>query len=312
MSDATAITEFWDSNVGKHRDDFHHSDSVKAIADFISFRIAGSDAVSPFVRAVETYGPFDTIAEVGCGDGSLLTTLASRWPNSSYHGFDISPGSLALAKQNCAAFTNTRMEFNTVDLNVERLPHRSFDAIFATGTMHHIEKQDFAFASLAACLRPRGVLVLNDYFGPARMQWSDTTLRLGAELLAMVPQKWRLRDQIWKHKASEIEAMDPSETVASHQMNEALIAHFNVLERHYKPGTLLGPIFGTGALSPEMRDTQEGRQTLRVLVEVEADMVDRGVLQPDGFFVVASPRRNTDTLVADLFNSRWRGLSPKA
>jgi len=96
------------------------------------------------------------------------------------------------------------------------------------------------------------------------------------------------------------------------QTEEALMAHFVVLERHVRPGTLLGPIFGTAALSPEMLETEEGRQTLRLLAEVEADLIDRGVLKPVSFFIVAAPRRNRSTLVADLFNSRKRGLSPTA
>lgn len=55
---ATVVAEFWDKNVGAHREPFQHAESSNAVADFINFHICGHDKKSPFVDVVEQYGPF--------------------------------------------------------------------------------------------------------------------------------------------------------------------------------------------------------------------------------------------------------------
>jgi hypothetical protein len=133
--------------------------------------------------------------------------------------------------------------FRRIDLNVELLEARSFDAILTTGSMHHIEKLDHCFASTASASTDGGYLWLNDYVGPARFQWSDTYMRLADELLSTVRTELRIRERVVRCDAEALRAMDPSEAIVPHQIEDALYSHFEVVATFDRGGTLLAHLW---------------------------------------------------------------------
>jgi SAM-dependent methyltransferase len=203
------------------------------------------------------YGPFAHVAELGCGDGILVHVLLDDDPGLTVDADDISTASLARAaeriKTHCGA--TERCRFLPIDLNRETMPEAIYDAVLTTGTMHHVENFDFGFGNIGRSLRPGGYLWLNDYVGPNRFQWSDTQMRLADELLALVPKAWRRCDKVARCEAGALRATDPSEAGASQHIESALAAHFEIVQKWQRGGTLLAPIFGSGCLDAGIADS---------------------------------------------------------
>jgi ubiquinone/menaquinone biosynthesis C-methylase UbiE len=294
---SVSVATIWNDRVGQHRAPFAHWESPAPIQELLNEIVSGDAALQPPIWFVKKYGPFARVADLGCGDGILTVTLASWFPAMAVHGFDISPVSLERAAQRCAALSNCT--FHKIDFNHDALPAATFDAAFTTGSMHHVEHLDFCFAGIARSLTPGGLLWLNDYVGPARFQWSDTHIRLADELLALVPARWRLRDRVSRIDADALIALDPSEAVSSHQIEDALLAHFEIVEATARGGTLLAPIFGSGCLSADMAATADGRAMLKRLYCAERRMIAEGRLKSHNIMYVARPRRSATIVLPD-------------
>jgi SAM-dependent methyltransferase len=294
--DATRVAEFWDKNVGRHRAPFAHWESPEPIAKALN-------RMGPPRWFIENYGPFNQVAELGCGDGVLAHHLLHDHPHLKVDAYDISEASLERTKSLVATTEGAleRCRFLQIDLNVNTLPVNFYDAIFATGTLHHIERLDFCFHNIRRSLKPDGVLWLNDYVGPNRFQWSDTQMRLADELLATVPKAWRLRDHVQRFDAKKLRNMDPSEAVAPQHIPSALRAHFEIVKSFARGGTLLAPIFGSGCLDSAMMNSEEGLNILAAMFKTEQDLILAGAVPSDNFLYVARPRAQADQLLRDAF-----------
>jgi SAM-dependent methyltransferase len=307
------VASFWDENAGRHCEPFAHWESPAPIQQALNKLVTGDIAIFPPGWFMRHYGPFAHVAELGCGDGILVHLLLDGDPGLTVDAYDISTASLARAAERIKAHRGTteRCRFTPIDLNNESLPEAAYDAVLTTGTMHHVENLDFCFRNIARSLPPGGYLWLNDYVGPNRFQWSDTQMRLADELLALVPKAWRRCDKVVRCDARALSARDPSEAVAPQHIEAALTAHFEIVQKWPRGGTLLAPIFGSGCLDPAIADSPEGLAILGAMFEAEQDLIRDGALPSDNYAYVAKPRPTACALVRDAFE-RHAGPVPEA
>ena len=310
---ARKVASFWDENAGRHCEPFAHWESPAPIQHALNKLVTGDISIHPPGWFMAHYGPFAHVAELGCGDGILVHVLLNGDPNLTVDAYDISTASLARAAERIKNHGGTpeRCRFTPIDLNNESLPEAAYDAVLTTGTMHHVENLDFCFRNIARSLRPGGYLWLNDYVGPNRFQWSNTQMRLADELLALVPKAWRRRDKVARCDARALRGRDPSEAVAARHIEAALTAHFEIVQKWPRGGTLLAPIFGTGCLDPAIADSPEGLAILAAMFEAEQDLIGDGVLPSDSYVYVAKPRPSARALVREAFE-RHAGAMPEA
>jgi SAM-dependent methyltransferase len=310
---ALKVASFWDENAGRHCEPFAHWESPEAIQHALNKLVTGDIAIHPPGWFMRHYGPFAHVAELGCGDGILVHVLLDGDPGLTVDAYDISTASLARAAERIRTHCGTteRCRFLPIDLNKEILPEATYDAVLTTGTMHHVENLDFCFGNIGRSLRPGGYLWLNDYVGPSRFQWSNAQMRLADELLALVPKAWRRRDNVVRCDARALRAMDPSEAVAPQHIEAALTAHFEIVQKWPRGGTLLAPIFGSGCLEPAMADSPEGLAILAAMFEAEQDLIRDGALPSDSYVYIAKPRPSAGALVRDAFE-RHAGAVPEA
>ncbi len=312
-ANARKVASFWDENAGRHCEPFAHWESPAPIQHALNKLVTGDISIQPPVWFMRHYGPFAHVAELGCGDGILVHVLLADDPGLTVDAYDISTASLARAaeriKTHCG--TTERCRFLPIDLDKEILPEAAYDAVLTTGTMHHVENLDFCFGNIARSLRPGGYLWLNDYVGPNRFQWSTTQMRLADELLALVPKAWRRRDKVVRCDARALRAMDPSEAVASQHVEAALAAHFEIVQKWPRGGTLLAPIFGSGCLDAAIADRPEGLAILAAMFEAEQVLIRDGALPSDSYVYIAKPRPSAGALVREAFE-RHAGPVPPA
>ncbi|WOJ91129.1 methyltransferase domain-containing protein [Methylocapsa polymorpha] len=316
MADAARahkVASFWDQNVGGHCEPFAHWESPASIQHALNKLVTGDIWAHPPGWFMQHYGPFAHVAELGCGDGILAQVLLGGDPALTMDAYDISPRSLARAAERIKTHLGPtdRCRFVQIDLNKESLPEAVYDAVLTTGAMHHVERLDFCFGSIRRSLRPGGYLWLNDYVGPRRFQWSDTQMRLADELLALAPKAWRLRDKVIRCDERKLRDLDPSEAVAPQQIEAGLAAHFEIVQKWPRGGTLLAPIFGSGCLDAAMGDSAEGLAILAAMFEAEQDLIREGALPSESYLYIAKPRPAAADIVREAFE-RHAGPAPEA
>jgi len=92
------------------------------------------------------------VAELGCGTGAVLRSVASQRPALHVDGFDIDERLLAFAEERTHL---ANAAFARGDIAREVLP-RPYDLLYSIDTIHHLHDHASAFRFIRAGLRPGG------------------------------------------------------------------------------------------------------------------------------------------------------------
>src|SRR6202035_1839301 len=103
----------------------------------------------------------------------------------------------------------------------------------------------------------------------------------------------------------------PSEAVAPQHIEAALAAHFEIVQKWPRGGTLLAPMFGSGCAAAPIADSPRGLAPLAAMFEAEQDLIRDGSLPSDSYVYIAKPRPSAGVLVREAFE-RHAGLVPEA
>jgi len=288
LDKASAAAKYWDENVGHHLESFVQWNGCPPIQDSHFKLITGRSDYNPVAWFIDRHGPFKNMASIACGDGILERFVADNYPGQ-ITGFDISPGSIERA---ASLTTNPRAQFEVQDANTAEWPTEVYDAVFAHGGLHHIENLDFCIGQMAKGLKKGGMFYVNDYFGPARFQFTDTQLRLARELLAQIPAKFRTGLEPSRCDPVALEAMDPSEAVRPDHTYDAIRSNFEIVRLFKLGGTLLGPIFGGSCLNKAIVETTEGLEIAARLADTERALIDSNKISSDHLLMVCQKRED--------------------
>jgi trans-aconitate methyltransferase len=99
----------------------------------------------------------EAVVDAGCGVGRLTELLAERLPRGRVVALDSSQAMLDQARLRLARFGD-RVSFVLADV-AKHVEHPPVAAVFSTATFHWVLDHDTLFASIAASLRPGGLLV---------------------------------------------------------------------------------------------------------------------------------------------------------
>lgn len=93
----------------------------------------------------------DSLLEVGCGTGFVLSALRDAFPGMRLVGSDVSPLGLAVARGRLPP------EVELVELDARRLGYTdAFDVVCALDVLEHVEEDDEVLAGMFSAARPRG------------------------------------------------------------------------------------------------------------------------------------------------------------
>ena len=99
---------------------------------------------------------FDSLIDIGCGDGRFLREVAKRHPNTKLLGFDSSTRAIHLAK-----VMNPELNYKTINI-IETPPKAKFDVATLVEVLEHIEpgKVEPFLENAASLLNDDGWLIL--------------------------------------------------------------------------------------------------------------------------------------------------------
>lgn len=99
------------------------------------------------------------VADLACGAGNLSGTLARRFPRSTFVGFDIDDGAIAVARQRHQGLTNARFEVADVTTLREDEP---FDAVLVFFAVHDQARPLEFLRAAHGLLRPGGTFLMDE------------------------------------------------------------------------------------------------------------------------------------------------------
>jgi SAM-dependent methyltransferase len=229
---------------------------------------------------------------IGCGEGS--------WPEmvlfetgffSSFDVMDIAQGLLNRQERVARSKGLDRIQYLQQDLNRVVLAPEKYDLIWAVGTIHHIERLEEFFKQVKSALKPDGVLVMREYVGPNRLQFTDDQLARANAVLSTLPVKYRRKwhglpkKQEARINAEKLISEDPSEAVRSIDIIPVLQKELKMVHFANTGGTLLQPVLNGIAANFEM--VPGGDEELRKLIAMEKKLVMEGSKPSDYMFCVA-------------------------
>ena len=105
--------------------------------------------------ALEKHCPnFESMLEIGCGTGYVLSGIARYFPRAALHGSEIFAAGLGFAAARLPSVDFMQMDARDIPFADE------FDVVGAFDVLEHIEEDERVLSQVHAALKPQGVLLL--------------------------------------------------------------------------------------------------------------------------------------------------------
>lgn len=119
------------------------------------------------------------VADVGCGGGIAAIEMAKAFPQSAFHGYDISKYALERAEGNKAQACVSNVTFH--DARQQPIPgDTSFDFISTFDCLHDMAHPDTVIAAIRKALKPDGTWIIADIHGQPSFEQNLTDNPLAA------------------------------------------------------------------------------------------------------------------------------------
>src|SRR5579885_1819044 len=120
---------------------FHWVESPR-VSEYMNVHISGDHSVNWVQYTVEKYlqqSRSPVILSLGCGGGALERHLLRLKPEAAVIGLDFAAGAIELARTR-AKRDNLSIEYRIADMNAIRLERSTFDFVFASSALHHVDR----------------------------------------------------------------------------------------------------------------------------------------------------------------------------
>jgi SAM-dependent methyltransferase len=219
---------------------------------------------------------------LGCGSGLAERELMGHGICDSFVGIDVSPSVLAEAREAAGALD---IEYRVGDLNNTELGCDEFDLVLAQNCLHHVLELEFLADQVWRCLKPGGVLWIDDFVGETQFQWTEERLRIVNEILAILPPRYRhfrLHNfTIETARRPEVGNLaSPFEAIRSGDIVSTFAQRFHV-ELRNEYNSLVHLLCPVGA-RPNYVETEDGPVIFELLLLLDRILVEKGILSGVG------------------------------
>jgi SAM-dependent methyltransferase len=232
-----------------------------------------------------------------CGEGYTEREARRLGLFREIEGFDASEEALRRARQLAREQEVSGLTYRCLDLDQLELEPGRYDAVVAKAALHHLRNLEGVLSQVERTLKSRGWLLVNEYVGPSRFQWTERQLLLINELLQLLPERYRteggpggpVKQAVSPPSPAQLEAEDPSEAARSAEIFPLLEARFEVAARRDLGGTLLHMLL-RDIVSNFDPSKEEDRALLDLLIHFEEVLLREKALPSDHVAVVARKR----------------------
>jgi len=240
------------------------------------------------------------IASLGCGSGHLERTLIKdfHYEYEEIHGFDINHHLIEFANQQSQKLHLKNVHYFLMDLDKPQLSPSYYDLIIFFHSLHHVENLEESLQAVKKALKNNGFLLIVDFIGPTRFQWSDKQIEITQELLDLLPLKYKKSlsypSSVLNHKTKIIRPSpdqvvqgDPSEAVRSSDILRIVTNEFTIIEKKCMGGTLLSLLLHN--IAGNFDESNDADRTIILLLQKIEELVLKAfILEPNYVFIVAT------------------------
>jgi len=229
---------------------------------------------------------------VGCGTGHRELKWAAGGKFSVIDAYDLSEQRIRFAAEAAEkeGFGDI-IHYHVGDIYTADISRNHYDIILLEQSLHHFSPVEALLVRLNTLLKQDGLVVVNEFVGPTRFQWTDRQLEAINGLLSTLPVKYRtlwnsdsVKRRISRPSKLSMILGDPSEAVESSNIMPMLHKVFNVLEVNAYGGTILHILFH-GIAHNFLSEDDETQRLLNVCFQLEDSLLKNGDVESD--FVVA-------------------------
>lgn len=166
---------------------------------------------------------------------------------------DIADNLLKIAAEDAAKKNVNNITFLAENIDDFDFKKDAYDIVFFKASLHHFDNIDeFLSTKIKQTLKPKGLLIINEFVGKTRHQFTKKQIGAINEAIKIIPKKFRTRFKSTLHKNKyrgvgiiRMIMADPSECIDSGSIMPAI-------HKHYK--TLVEKPFGGSLLMSALRD----------------------------------------------------------
>lgn len=275
-----------------------HWTQIPLVTERINERITGRPNLNFRDLVCRDYlsdGKSRNALSLGCGDGSRERDWAIRGVFDHLLGVDLNPALIATARRltNDSGLSG-RLQFKVSDARSLSSNGQKYDAIIFEHSLHHFANVSRVLATVNQLLRSGGLLILDEYIGPRRFQWTARQLQFADAILSCIPDSYRRTSSRRRVKRRHFRAgeylmwlNDPSEAIESDKIEAEVARQFRILYQADYGGTISHLLFHDIAHNFSADDF-ESRRWARLVLDTEDSLLRLGLLRSDFACYVAT------------------------
>ena len=278
---------------------FHWVESPLVVS-YINEQITGDPKVDWLTHYYEKYilgknPPVAKVLSLGCGGGGLERHLCGLGLHGQVDACDFSDGAVQHARALAAQAKIDNIHYFTSDLNRAEFSPETYDIIFSGSALHHISELERLLDQLRGALTECGLLIINEYVGPFKFQWTAQQTGIIDAVLQLLPAKYRARVSapgqfkdrfLGPVSIAEMDAIDPTESVRSNEIVPLIQERFFIWERKDFGGTILQMLLQDIVGNFDATDPIDAG-FLNLLIYIERELIREKVLESDFTCLVA-------------------------
>ena len=246
--------------------------------------------------------PVERALELACGRGDFAIEMVTTGYAKHIDALDVSDVAVEDARRKAAIEGLENVNFEIADVNSVELPPDTYDLVYFRQSLHHIEALEHVFEQITHTLREGGIFFINDYVGPSRMQWTDKQLEIMNEILAILPERYRVllggdlgypgTHKVTVHR-TPVETylkVDPSEGVRSAEIISLAKGYFDVLDERSLGGTIHYELLRGIVHNFDVNDEKD-TVLLEMILLLERMLLENNVVDADFKCFVAKKRK---------------------
>ena len=225
---------------------------------------------------------------LGCGLGEREMRWAETGKFERIDGYDVSDTSVRFGNEMAKKKgVGDVLKLQMADVYSVPLAENTYDAVIGEMSLHHFSPLETILERISSTLKPDGYLLVDEFVGPTRFQWTNRQLDAINSVLRIFPQQYRTpqgaalsKAKVRRQGTLSMRLSDPSEAVESSHIVPLLHKIFDVVEIREYGGNLLPMVFNDIS-SHFMAPDATAEKLLRICFDAEDALMASGDLTSD-------------------------------
>jgi len=178
------------------------------------------------------------LLSIGCGAGARERSFGKYENFYLIEGIDIARTKIEEARKNALEAGLTNIQYHVTDFWTFQSVTEHYDIILFNSSLHHFKRIDELIRKkVLPIINEKGFLVVFEYVGPRRLQWTNKQLEYSNRLLTHIPEKYKIRfnsasvkKKVYRPGWLRMCCNDPSEAAESDMILPIIHKYFKTLE----------------------------------------------------------------------------------